>query len=126
MKVLVAGNCNFDSSAIRKTFQSFPKVELVFCDSADEVWESLAKSEFKLVLLNRVFDRTEERGIDLIRKIKTELPQAPNLMLISNFEDAQTAAVAAGALPGFGKSALTSESVRRQLAEALNQPAVNA
>jgi two-component system, chemotaxis family, chemotaxis protein CheY len=126
MKVLAAGNCNFDSSAIRKTFQSFPQVELVFCDSADEVWEVIAKTEFKLVLLNRVFDQTDERGIDLIRKIKTEMPQSPNLMLISNFDDAQAAAVAAGALPGFGKSALASESVRQQLAEALNQPAVNA
>ena len=125
MKVLVAGNCNFDSSAIRKTFQSFPQVELLFCDSGDEVLRAIEQTEFKLVLLNRVFDRTDERGIDLIGKIKKEIAQAPYLMLISNFADAQAAAVAAGALPGFGKSALASESVRQQLADALTQPAVN-
>ncbi len=120
MKVLIAGNCNFDNSLIRRTFHSFPNVELKFCDSAVEVLDALGETEFKLVLINRVFDRTDEKGIELIQKIKTEISQPPSLMLISNFEEAQAAAVASGALPGFGKSALGSDAVRQQLADVLS------
>ena len=41
-------------------------------------------------------------------------------MLVSNYEDAQASAVEAGALPGFGKSELRGERVKRLLAEALS------
>ncbi len=40
-------------------------------------------------------------------------------MLISNFQDAQQEAVAAGAFPGFGKSQLYDDSTSERLRDAL-------
>jgi hypothetical protein len=45
--------------------------------------------------------------MDLIRQMKTDPAlQALPVMLVSDYEDAQAEAIAAGAAPGFGKSAL--------------------
>src|SRR5436190_1733462 len=53
---------------------------------------------------NRIHDADGTSVLDLIRRLKSQT--AIPLMLVSNFETAQREAVVAGALPGFGKSAL--------------------
>lgn len=72
-----------------------------------------------LALVNRVLDgdfETDE-GVELIRlragggKMRW--------MLVSNYADAQVAAEAAGALPGFGKAEVNSDKARRRLVDAL-------
>ncbi|MCA9295938.1 MAG: hypothetical protein KC983_05460 [Phycisphaerales bacterium] len=70
-----------------------------------------------VLLVNRVLDGqfNMSSGVDLIAQISAA-DDAPVAMLISNFPEAQDAAVAAGARPGFGKSALyddeTAERIR--------------
>ncbi len=58
----------------------------------------------RLLLVNRELDGDFETtsGIDLISRA-TQPDDAPIAILISNFEEAQRDAVAAGARPGFGK-----------------------
>lgn len=60
-----------------------------------------------VLLVNRKLDGRfdAEDGIDLIRK-RRESDSRRVWLLISNFEEAQAEAVAAGAHPGFGKTAL--------------------
>jgi two-component system chemotaxis response regulator CheY len=55
-------------------------------------------------------------GIDLIRAMKSD-PQLAHLpvMLVSNFAEAQAEALALGAMPGFGKSELSSAKTRERL-----------
>ena len=106
-KVLSAGQCGFDHNAISRTIQKAFDVEVVAADSLDEAMKELRKGSFALVLVNRVFDEDGSSGLELIERIKGDggSPSVP-VMLVSNYEEAQSEAIRAGALPGFGKSAL--------------------
>ena len=93
--------------------------------SATEALDRLRGEAFDLVLVNRVFDRTAEGGLDLIRKTKADAKtSAVPVMLVSNFPESQTEAVAAGALPGFGKAALAEEATRERLEKVLGEVGV--
>lgn len=73
-----------------------------------------------LLLLNRQLDwgfKTDE-GVELIRALRAEHPNL-RMMLVSNYEDAQEAALQAGALPGFGKRDIGSPKVAEILRAAL-------
>ncbi len=106
-RVLSVGQCGFDHSNISRTFRNSFGAEVVSADTADEAVEQLRQGSFALVLVNRIFDLDGTSGLDLVRQIKEmpELSKVP-VMLVSNYEEAQQQAVAAGALPGFGKSSL--------------------
>ena len=73
-----------------------------------------------LVLVNRLMDLTGDSGLDVIAAIKA-VPQWDDVsvMLISNYQEWQAKAEAAGALPGFGKAQLGSEEMARRIAAAL-------
>lgn len=100
-RVLSIGNCGYDhgnlSSALGKHFD----VELISAESVKEAMAAVARDQFDLIVVNRLFDSTGESGIDLIRKFK-ETIKTP-MMLISNFPEYQQQAMEAGAVPGFGK-----------------------
>jgi CheY-like chemotaxis protein len=89
--------------SLRSTFGA----EVVSADTARESLELLRQETFDLVLVNRVFDLDGDSGIDFIRQINADeqLRKTP-VMLVSNYEDAQARAIAAGAQPGFGKASL--------------------
>ena len=57
-------------------------------------------------------------GYELIRALKASHPNV-RTMLVSNYADAQAAAVAAGALEGFGKSEIGSSKMKERLAAAI-------
>jgi CheY-like chemotaxis protein len=106
-RVLSVGQCDPDHGNIRRALQSAFAAEVTGCASAGEALEHLRGGGFDLVLVNRIFDIDGDSGLDLIRRLKADPElQAVPVMLVSNFEDAQAQAVAAGAAPGFGKSAL--------------------
>jgi two-component system chemotaxis response regulator CheY len=115
-RVLSVGQCGPDHGSIRRALQSAFAAEVTACDSAGEAIEQLRGGAFDLVLVNRVFDADGDSGLDLIRRLKAdpELQGVP-VMLVSNFEDAQAQAVAAGAAPGFGKSALQAAQTKERL-----------
>ena len=60
----------------------------------------------------------EDLAKELIRLLKKNHPEL-KVMLVSNYEDAQEAAVSAGALPGFGKREIGTDKVRDLLRDAL-------
>jgi DNA-binding NarL/FixJ family response regulator len=74
-----------------------------------------------LLLLNRVLDYGFEQteGAALIAELHAKFPDL-KMMLVSNYPDAQAEAVAAGALPGFGKRELGTERVTKLIREALS------
>jgi len=77
-------------------------VEFVTADTRQQA-NDLIDDQASLILINRIFDFDSDDGIEYIGKIKANFPKL-NIMLISNFSDAQSTAVSAGALDGFGKS----------------------
>ena len=121
-KVALVGHCGPDSSYLRMAVTRAVKdAQVVFADDQHTL-NKLIESGLDLVLLNRQLDygfETDE-GVELIRRLREKNPSL-KAMLVSNYPDAQQAAVAAGAVPGFGKreigSPRVSDVIRGALAE---------
>jgi len=104
---LSVGQCLADHSGLSRTLRQAFGAEVVPAADADEALGRLRREKFALVLVNRVFDADGASGLEFIRRVAAEEGLAPPpVMLVSNYDDAQRAAVAAGAAPGFGKADL--------------------
>ena len=119
-KVALVGHCGPDSSYLRMAVsQADRTVQVLAADDARELNAVLAQG-VDLLLLNREmpygFDDSE--GVDLIRKLRAKHPNV-KMMLVSNYPDAQAAAVAAVGLPGFGKREIGTPRVSQVIREAL-------
>lgn len=103
-RVLDVGNCSMDHGTLQGVLSQHFEVVVDQAHTIDDAEAKLAANKYDLVTVNRVFDQDGAYGLDLIRKIKArpanaELP----VMLITNFPEHDAQAVAAGAVPGFGK-----------------------
>ncbi len=115
-KVLLVGHCGPDATYLRMAVKA--SGENVALSSVDDNagLEAALKVGVDLVLFNRELDYGFEpaTGIEMIRVLKLRYPQV-RMMLISNFPEAQAAALAAGAIPGFGKREIGSARVKQLL-----------
>lgn len=120
MKVLLVGHCGPDAFALRAAVGSMlPGAEVEQVNSRQGLQEA---DGAHLLLINRVLDGAfdSESGIDLIRELATRDGEGkPGLVLVSNLQDAQSEAEAAGASPGFGKRELYSDRMRESLEAAI-------
>jgi CheY-like chemotaxis protein len=119
-KVVLVGHCGADSSYLRIAVASAgAAVSVVAADDQESLGVAL-QNGVELVLINRVLDWgfDEQEGVALIARLRQTYPQIKT-MLVSNYADAQAAAVAAGALPGFGKREIGSPRVKELLKSAL-------
>jgi two-component system chemotaxis response regulator CheY len=108
-RVLSLGQCGADHGAISRLLASQFGAEVVAAATADEALAHLQRDDFALVLVNRILDYDGRSGLDFIARLKAdEQFQSLPVMLVSNYTDAQAEAARSGALPGFGKSQLTS------------------
>lgn len=104
-RILDVGQCGPDHHSIRSFLQENFFAEVDRADTIDEALGAMRTQHYDLVLVNRMIDSDGSDGLELIRQAKREELSVP-IMLVSNYADAQSAAVAAGALPGFGKASL--------------------
>lgn len=122
--VLSVGQCGFDNGQIRELLRTVdPALEIRFVDDLEETLRLLhaGNGRIRLVLVNRILDADGSSGIELIRTIRAN-PEAFDhipLMLVSDLETAQAAAIASGALPGFGKTFIRSAQARELVRMAL-------
>lgn len=106
-RVLSIGQCEADHSRMGRSLRDGFRAEVESADHTDDALAKLRAEPFDLVLVNRVFDADGASGLEFIRTLRADdALRAVPVMLVSNYEDAQAQAVAAGALPGFGKAAL--------------------
>src|SRR5690349_10200098 len=105
MKVLSVGQCSPDDSRIAATVHQTLGASMDRAASPDEAAKKLTQNSYDLILVNRIFDYGGDSGLDFIQQLKQSGNTTPT-MLVSNYQDAQAQAIAHGALPGFGKSAL--------------------
>jgi CheY-like chemotaxis protein len=98
-----------------------PDAEVLMADHSQELAQLLQQGPVDLILFNRElgygFDPSE--GTEVIRALR---PSQPNvkMILVSNYPEAQQAALEAGALPGFGKREMSSPRVLQLLRAALD------
>jgi two-component system, chemotaxis family, chemotaxis protein CheY len=120
-RILSVGQCAPDHGKISRALRRSLGAEVRGADTFDEALRSLRSESFDLVLVNRITDADFARGIDLVRALKADpdLAALP-VMLVSDLPEAQNQAVALGALPGFGKSALSLPQTLARLRAALN------
>ncbi len=118
--VVLVGHCGPDSSFLRMAVSSAERAaKIVMADDAREMKAALDGGA-DLVLLNRELGWGFEQplGVDVIKSVRTRYPNT-KFMLVSNYPDAQAAAVAAGGLPGFGKREIGQPRVVQLIREAL-------
>lgn len=115
-RILDVGQCSVDHASIRHLVEGEFGADIVQTRGIDDTLKRLADEHFDLVLVNRKLDADYSDGMDVIRAIKhnASLSSTP-VMLVSNYADAQEAAVAAGAVPGFGKAELNQPATREKL-----------
>jgi DNA-binding NarL/FixJ family response regulator len=119
-KVALVGHCGPDSSYLRMAVsKAFRDAKVLAADDDSELKQLLADG-VDLLLFNRILDYgfKSDEGVDVIRELRTTHPNVKT-MLVSNYEDAQDAAVQAGALPGFGKREIGTPRVTQVIREAL-------
>ncbi|MEQ8848455.1 response regulator [Botrimarina sp.] len=121
-RVLSVGQCGPDHAALVDFLtRNFDGVEVDAAKLPADTFEKLRAGSYDLVLVNRKLDEDYSDGIEVVRQIKSEptLRDTP-VMLVTNYAEHQDAAVAEGALRGFGKLELgdpaTVQRVRAALA----------
>ena len=118
--IVLVGHCGPDSSYLRMAVLSAARGASVVAADSDQELERALEAKPVLILLNRLLDYgfAESEGVHLIRRLRESHPHV-RTMLVSNYADAQAAAVQAGALPGFGKREIGTPRVMELLATAL-------
>lgn len=118
--VVLVGHCGPDSSFLRMAVSSAERgITVTMADDEGELKAAL-DSGVQLVLLNRELGWGFEQslGVDVIKTLGHRYPNT-KFMLVSNYAEAQAAAVAAGGVPGFGKREIGQPRVTQLIREAL-------
>lgn len=121
-RVLLIGHCGSDAAALKRVVrQADPSAEVEAVRDERSLDAALG-SGVELLLVNRLLDYgfVEGTGVAMLKRVLTRYPDTRG-MLISDLPDAQQLAVAAGALPGFGKSDLWSPRTVELLRAALSR-----
>ncbi len=121
-RILDVGQCNFDHRRIAGVLTERLGATVDRAHGLDEARGLMAKSRYDLVLVNRLLDADQTPGVDVIRSIKEDLdPKLAGvpMMLVSNYPEAQQAAVDVGAEPGFGKADLNRDETVQRIASLL-------
>ncbi len=114
-RVALVGHCGPDSFLLVNAVRSaVPGAEVIKNTEEKGLWDSGAE----LLLVNRVLDGfyEDDRGLRIVEEAAAKGVPA---MIISNYQDAQDAAEAAGGRPGFGKTEVRSDKARHAIRSAL-------
>ena len=117
-RIILVGHCGPDMWVLRSAILGIlgeVRLEMAQCDD-----DLRLVGPADVLLVNRVLDgsfRGGRSGLALIRSLHAA-PEPPVMLLVSNYADAQAEAEAAGALPGFGKSALGATTTAERLRDA--------
>ncbi len=119
-KIALVGHCGPDGSYLKMAVSRADKgAKIIAADDSTELKRALDDG-VDLLLLNRQLDYgfDDHEGVAVIRKLRSKYPDV-KMMLVSNYPEAQAQAIAAGALPGFGKRDIGSPRVNELLRDAL-------
>lgn len=115
-RVLDVGNCDADHAAIRGLLTRHFDVSVERVMFVAQALAALRQGAYALVLVNRRIFADDSDGLALVSAMRDDAAlSATPVMLVSNYADAQARAVAAGAVPGFGKAALSAAATVERL-----------
>ena len=118
--VLDVGNCDPDHGMIRRMLTQHFDVEIDRVMFVDDALARMRERAYDLVMFNRLIFDDGSEGLELVSRAKTEtgIKPAP-IMMISNFDEAQSACEAAGGVRGFGKKAVGDKATVEHLSKYL-------
>lgn len=121
--VIDCGNCGPDYNAIRQMVQANFEAVVLQTHGLEDTLELLGQREVNLITVNRKLDRDYTDGMDVIRGIKAD-PRFTSIpvMLVTNYEEHQQAAIAEGAVQGFGKLTVRAAGTVELLQQHLGTP----
>ena len=119
--LLDCGNCGPDYNTIRKLVKSNFDAAVIQTHGAEDTLDVLRNRAIDLVIVNRKLDRDYTDGMEVIKAIKAD-PDVGHVpvMLITNYEEHQLAAIEAGCVRGFGKLAINESATREEIAPYLD------
>jgi len=119
--VLSVGQCGPDHASISRFLNRHFDVQILTAELPDDTLQTMRTNPVDLVLINRKLDADYSEGMDILRTLKSDsdLSDVP-VMIVSNFEESQQAAVAAGAEYGIGKAELNTEAAISRVATILS------
>jgi CheY-like chemotaxis protein len=103
--ILDIGQCGIDGPQMARLWHDELGAEVDRCDSGQDARDRIARNHYDLILVNRLLAADNLSGLELIRDLIDAGTSVP-VMLVSNLKQAQDAAVALGAVRGFGKAQL--------------------
>ena len=120
-RIVLVGHCGVDGPRMEAEIHGLFRDCQILSASDDEDLENILGEGADLLLVNRElpYSFEDQEGVEAIRHVREKHPNI-KAMLISDFEDAQAAACAAGACPGFGKADLGSPKVAQVIKNALH------
>ncbi len=119
-RVLSVGQCGPDHGTISRYLDQEFACEVVASDLLVDTQYKLEREKFDLILVNRKLDYDYSDGLEIIRALKANPATAGvPVMLLTNYPEHQEAAMAAGALLGFGKLEFDKPETREKLAAVL-------
>ncbi|HEX4142090.1 MAG TPA: response regulator [Pirellulales bacterium] len=118
-RILSVGQCHFDGPWMKRVLEEHLGAVVEQADFASEAVNKAGGQHYDLILVNREFDRDQSSGLSLIPDLIAASPQTP-VMLVSDFEEAQEAAIGQGAIRGFGKSNLDTAETLQRLKQAVH------
>ena len=105
MKILDVGQCGFDGPRMARLWHEALGAEVDCANTGDDAVEMLQRTDYDVVLVNRVLAADDSSGLQVIERLLALRREIP-VMLVSDRMDAQDAAVRLGAVRGFGKAHL--------------------
>ncbi len=105
IRILDVGQCGFDGPRMAKLWKEKLAATVEACATGDEAVRRVEENKYDVVLVNRVLAGDGSSGLDVIRDLVGSGTRTP-VMLVSDYEEAQDAAVELGAVRGFGKAEL--------------------
>lgn len=118
--VLDVGNCDPDHGMIQQMLRENFDIRIDRVMFVDDALARMRENRYDIVLFNRLIFENGTEGIELLKKAKADPAlQSVPIMMISNFEEAQAASVAAGGEPGFGKKSVFADATIQMLSRYL-------
>ncbi|HEY7116069.1 MAG TPA: response regulator [Tepidisphaeraceae bacterium] len=105
IRILDIGQCGFDGPRMAALWRDTLDATVDRVANGSDAAARLGTGAYDLVLVNRVLAADGSSGLDVIEDLLRSHPPVP-VMLVSDLRDAQDAAVAMGAVRGFGKADL--------------------
>ena len=105
IRILDIGQCGFDGPRMAVLWHEAIGAVVDRCASGADALSCAAKDQYDIILVNRVLDADRSSGLEVIRSLIHAGISTP-IMLVSDLPEAQDAAVALGAVRGFGKASL--------------------